>query len=398
MYSINDVKVVDSVDHLLTVCSLYTEISENIDTFTFSVEHQDWAVAKRTYDNMFAIDKKIMALTNESILSDFNISASQLSTESSMAYAFMSSIDKIPSLIIKIAGFVIGLIIAAVVFFKKRLKNTRTNLSGTNSLHVKDYLGLGSPEAYIKHYEHLHSVIIKLVSILEGHMHRDIDGMSQSMSAAASRLEDYITWTKNPLKQLKVNSSTGFKGDNVKRLIKEYRKELSHSLASLSGLYLVDVHENRGVYIVNPTAHSVDSVTAHYIDNSESLNKKIKELRNADIDTILRHYLITTTLRSSDVKSLELDHTQTNRLYSLIDQCNHNVANLIERFESGISNIKDIMQHVTKQSDQLAELKVAGKNRDHLREILDEVTLSSKAITTLIRDMQSLAIHLVIKY
>lgn len=401
MYTIDVAPKVTTLEQHLSLCSIYTTLSDHLDRFTFSVEHLDWKDAIITYNAIRECDQSLLTLTGESldlVIPDLESKSTALES-GFLSSAVTTFIDKIPGLIIKIALAVGAIIVSLIVLLRKKSASVKMD-NEIKPITVKGYLGATTPEAYLREFEHTQVAISKLTHLLKGHVERDLHGLSEAVSEAASRLVEYERWSKNPSGSLTRNATRATKGMNAVRLVKEYKRDLESSLSSISGIYSTDIHEGRGVYIADPKSKMLSDSVKSKIENADDVNTKLQRLRNANIDVLLTHFLMTVSLAGADDRASEihLDNNQVKHLYSIIDTTNHITAELLDKFEAGITELKTLYKTIADISAKIEDTKTGDSNKRFLREILDEVTLSSKAITAMIRDIQSLAIHLIIKY
>lgn len=386
-----------SLDRLLSMCSIYSDISDQLDTLQFSVEHLDWKEAGIAYRELLKHDSTLVALTSESLLGEV-ISLEQITTESGLLDAAKTFIDKIPALIIKIAVALITIITTAIVYFKKRAsKGGLAKVDSNGPLTVKSYLA-GDINGYMARYRATESMIVKLSSILNAHMQGDLSGISSRVKEAKDNLADLERNIKNPMQIFNRLADVGKKGLNLVKIKKDYQRNLETSLGSLHGLYPTHIHENIGVLVLNKRGGSISSDILNQITDTGRLDNALSALRNADIDTVLKNVLVSVTLKADHATSLTLDTHQEKELLGLIDKTNHVTSELIEKFDSGVGEIKLHIEEVKSIGGRLASLSIDSKYKSRVKGILDELNLTTKDITALIRDIQSLVLHLIIKY
>jgi DNA-binding MarR family transcriptional regulator len=134
------------------------------------------------------------------------------------------------------------------------------------------------------------------------------------------------------------------------------------------------------------------------IENTDRVNHALAKLRNADIDTVLKNIIVSISLKTDRVVDVTLSREQHDTLRTIIDKTNHVTSELIEKFDSGVEEIKLHIGQIKALGERLEHMSVGPKHKPFLKEILDELNLTTKDITSLIRDIQSLVLHLVIKY
>lgn len=383
-----------SLEQLVTLGTIYSGMVESLDTLQFSIEHCDWKEATAAYSNFIRDDATLLKLTGESLVESTTLEA--LSTESSLLEAAKSYLDKIPALIIKIAVAIIAIITAAIIYFKKR-STKGAKLETDKPLTVKGYLD-STEEAYLARYYKTEQMITKLIGILDGHVKGDLDGMSPRVREAQARLDNFVKLSKNPFVNIVNKTKDKLTNVNVDKLKKEYKRNLSSALGSLHGLYPTHLHENIGVLIVNPSSRSVDSGILANLSDTQRVDDALRHLRNADEDVLLSKFLVSVSLNVDRATSITLEPNKVKELNALIERCNHATSGLIEQFESRVAEVKVHVEAIKALEGRLASMSVGDQHKPHLREILDEVNLASKDITALIREMQALVLHLVIKY
>ena len=382
-----------SLEQLVTLGTIYSGMVESLDTLQFSIEHCDWKEATAAYSNFIRDDATLLKLTGESLVDPLTLEA--LST-SSLLEAAKSYLDKIPALIIKIAVAIIAIITAAIIYFKKR-STKGAKLETDNPLTVKGYLDT-TEEAYLARYHKTEQMITKLIGILDGHVKGDLDGMSPRVREAQARLDNFVKLSKNPFVNIVNKTKDKLTNVNADKLKKEYKRNLSSALGSLHGLYPTHLHENIGVLIVNPSSRSVDSGILANLSDTQRVDDALRHLRNADEDVLLSKFLVSVSLNVDRATSITLEPNKVKELNALIERCNHATSGLIEQFESRVAEVKVHVEAIKALEGRLKSMSVGDQHKPHLREILDEVNLASKDITALIREMQALVLHLVIKY
>lgn len=383
-----------SLEQLVTLGTIYSGMVESLDTLQFSIEHCDWKEATAAYSNFIRDDATLLKLTGESLVESTTLEA--LSTESSLLEAAKSYLDKIPALIIKIAVAIIAIITAAIIYFKKR-STKGAKLETDKPLTVKGYLDT-TEEAYLARYHKTEQMITKLINLLDSHVKGDLDGMSARVREAQARLDNFVKLSKNPLVNLVSKTKNKLTGGNAKDILRDYKRNLGATLGSLHGLYPTHLHENIGVLVINPFSKSVDSGLLSSIVDTQRVDDVLRHLRNATLDVALSKFLVNVSFIADRATPITLAPNKVKELNTLIERCNHATSGLIDQFESRVAEVKVHVDGIKGLGERLESMSVGEKHKPYLKEILDEVNLASKDITALIREMQALVLHLVIKY
>lgn len=386
-----------SLEQMYTLGNVYSSMVETLDALQFSIEHADWSEAGKAYKSFVAENSTLTTLTGESLLDPgVSLESFSFASESTFVEAAKTFIDKIPALIVKIALAIVAIITAAILYFKKK-KATKGALVADKPLTVKSYLD-STEEAYLARYHKTEQMVAKLISILDTHVRADLEGITSRVKEAHDRLDNFAKLAKNPLTNLITHVQNKAAGEKIIKLRKTYQRNLESSLGSLHGLYPTHLHENIGVLIINPSSRSVDSSVMSLISDAHRVEEVIRHLRNATIDTLLSKFLLNVSINSDRASSIALQPNRVKELNTLIERNNHAASELIDQFESRVGVIKELVESVRVLGERLESMSVGPKHKPYLKEILDEVNLTSKDITTLIRELQSIVLHLVIKY
>lgn len=385
-----------SLEHLVVLGDIYSGMVESLDTLQFSAEHCDWKEATTAYRGFIQGNSALIKLTGESLVADINLESLSLSSESSLLEVAKTFIDKIPALIIKIAAAIIAIITAAIIYFKKR-STKGVKLETDKPLTLKSYLDTNE-EAYLARYHKTEQMITKLINLLDGHVRGDLDGMAARVREAQARLDNFVKLSKNPLVNLVSKTKGKLTGSNARDILRDYKRNLGATLGSLHGLYPTHLHENIGVLVINPFSKSVDSGLLSSISDTQRVDDVLRHLRNATLDIALGKFLVNVSFISDRAKPITLESNKVKELNTIIERCNHATSGLIDQFESRVAEVKVHVDGIKALGERLESMSVGEKHKPYLKEILDEVNLTSKDITALIREMQALLLHLVIKY
>lgn len=383
-----------TLEQLVTLGTIYSGMVESLDTLQFSIEHCDWKEATAAYSNFIRDDATLLKLTGESLVESTTLEA--LSTESSLLEAAKSYLDKIPALIIKIAVAIIAIITAAIIYFKKR-STKGAKLETDKPLTVKGYLDT-TEDAYLARYHKTEQMITKLIGILDSHVKGDLAGIASRVREAQVELDNITKLIKNPMLNLVTRGKERLSQANATKLAKAYKRNLESGLGSLHGLYPTHLHENIGVLVIDPNSRSVDSSLLSFITDTHRVEDTVRHLKNATVDTLLSKFLINVSLDVSRASSITISPNKVSELNSLIERTNHATSGLIDKFESSVGEVKQHVESIKKLGEQLESMSMGAKHKAPLKVILDEVNLASKDITTYVREIQSLLLHLVIKY